>query len=83
MKTDVIGVRIDPETSIIVKKIIEFRIVKNKADAIKFLMKHGMAVTKKIVDTKEKSHEILGKWKKEGFPDLPEDLSDISITERE
>ncbi len=83
MKTDVIGVRIDPETSIIVRKMIEFRIVKNKADAIKFLMKHGLAVTKKILDTKEKSHEILWKWKKEGFPDLPEDLSDMSITERE
>lgn len=83
MKTDVIGVRIDPETSIIVGKLIKFKIVKNKTDAIKFLMKHGTASTRKMVERKEDSHIIIKKWKREGFPNLPEDLSDRSISDRE
>lgn len=83
MKTDVIGLRIDKETSTVVEKLIEFNMVKTKTDAVKFIMKHGIIETKKIIERKEESHKIIGKWKKEGFPTLPKDLSDLSIKERE
>ena len=83
MKTDVIGLRLDQETSTTVKKLIEFHMVKSKTEAVKFIMNHGKMETKKIIERKEESHRIIKKWKEEGFPILSEDLSDISIKERE
>lgn len=41
------------------------------------------AKRKKNLDRKEKSQEIIKKWKENGLPELPEDLSEISIKERE
>jgi gamma-glutamyl phosphate reductase len=83
MKTDVIGIRIDEQTSELLNTLIEYKIVKNKTDAVRWIMKHGMQTTKKIIEKKKASQFIIEKWKKEGFPELPENLSEISIKERE
>ena len=39
--------------------------------------------TTHIIENKEESRRIIKKWKEEGFPVLSEDLSDISVKERE
>ncbi|MCL5783433.1 MAG: hypothetical protein M1476_05945 [Candidatus Thermoplasmatota archaeon] len=83
MTTDVIGIRIDEQTSELVGKLIEYKLVKNKTDAIKWIMKYGIQTTKKIIEKKEASQFIIEKWKKEGFPELPENLSEMSVRERE
>jgi hypothetical protein len=83
MKTDVIGIRIDQETSKLMTKLIGFGIVKNKTDGIRWIMRYGMQAARKIVERKEQSRIIIEKWKMEGFPALPENLSDLSIRERE
>lgn len=83
MKTDFISLRLDTKTSPIVRKLIELRWVKTKTNAVKFIMKHGIMETTHIIEKKEESRRIIKKWKEEGFPVLSEDLSDISIKERE
>ncbi len=37
---------------------------------------------KKTIERKEKSQAIIRKWKEKGLPELPQDLSEISIKER-
>ena len=44
----------------------------------KFLMD-----AKKSVERKERSEIIIKKWKEKGLPELPENLSEISIMDRE
>lgn len=83
MVSSVIGIRIDKKTSEIVVKLNQLKIVKSRTVAVKFIMKHGIIQTRKIIERKEESHEIIRKWKKEGFPLLPDDLSERSIEERE
>ncbi len=83
MKTDVIGLRLDQETSTTVKKLIEFHMVKSKTNAVKFIMKRGIMETTHIIERKEESRRIIKKWKEEGSPILSQDLSNISIKERE
>ena len=41
------------------------------------------AKRQKNVEQKEKSQAIIKKWKERGLPELPHDLSEISIKERE
>ncbi|MCL6090938.1 MAG: hypothetical protein M1393_07875 [Candidatus Thermoplasmatota archaeon] len=83
MKTDVIAIRVDEQISDLVNKIIEYKLAKNKTDAIRWIMKYGMQTTKKTIEKKEQSRLIIEKWKKNGFPKLPVNLSEISIKERE
>ena len=46
-------------------------------------MQNGMQSAKKTLERKEKSQDIIKKWKEKGLPELPNDLSEISIRERE
>lgn len=83
MKTDFISLRLDTKTSPTVRKLIELRLVKTKTNAVKFIIKHGIMETTHIIEKKEERRRIIKKWKEEGFPVLSEDLSNISIKERE
>ena len=83
MKTDFISLRLDTKTSTTVRKLIELRLVKTKTNAVKFIMKQGIMETTHIIEKKEESLRIIKKWKEGGSPILSEDLSDISIKERE
>ena len=83
MKTDFISLRLDTKTSTTVRKLIELRLVKTKTNAVKFIMKRDIMETTHIIEKKEERRRIIKKWKEEGFPVLSEDLSNISIKERE
>jgi hypothetical protein len=46
-------------------------------------MQNGMQSAKKTVERKEKSQAIIKVWKEKGLPELPNDLSESSIKERD
>jgi predicted transcriptional regulator YheO len=83
MVSNVIALRIDTNTSDLIEKLIRYKIATNRADALRWIMQNGMQNAKKTVDRKEKSQEIIKKWKEKGLPELPKDLSEISIKERD
>ena len=83
MVSNVITVRIDDNTSDLIDKLIKYKLAINKADALRLIMQNGMQSAKKTVERKEKSQDIIKKWKKKGLPELPPDLSEVSIKERE
>lgn len=83
MVSNVIAVRIDDNTSDLIDKLIKYKLAINKADALRLIMQNGMQSAKKTVERKEKSQDIIKKWKKKGLPELPPDLSEVSIKERE
>ncbi|MHB1440775.1 MAG: hypothetical protein ACYCSO_07200 [Cuniculiplasma sp.] len=46
-------------------------------------MQNGIQNTKKTIERKERSEVIIKNWKEKGLPELPHDLSEISIKDRE
>ncbi len=83
MRTNVIALRIDDHTADLIKKIIMFKLAENKANALRLIMQNGIQNTKKIIERKERSQDIIKKWKRNGLPELPDDLSEISIKDRD
>lgn len=83
MTTNVIALRIDDNTSDLIDKLIKYKLASNKANALRWIMQNGMQSAKKTVERKERSQAIIKKWKEKGLPELPHDLSEISIKERE
>lgn len=83
MVSNVIAVRIDDNTSDLIDKLIKYNLANNKADALRWIMQNGMQNARKTIERKEKSQAIIKKWKEKGLPELPQDLSEISIRERD
>ena len=83
MVSNVIALRIDNNTSELIDKLIKYKITINRTSALRWIMQNGMQSAKKTIEQKVKSQDIIKKWKEKGLPELPEDLSEISIKERE
>lgn len=82
MVSNVIALRIDDNTANLIDKLIRYKLANNKADALRCIMQNGIQNTKKIIEQKEKNKAIIRKWKERGLPELPCDLSELSIKER-
>ena len=83
MVSNIIALRIDNNTSELIDKLIKYNIATNRTSALRWIMQNGMQSAKKTLERKEKSQDIIKKWKEKGLPELPNDLSEISIKERE
>ena len=83
MVSNVIALRIDNDTSELIERLIKYKIAINRTAALRWIMQNCMQSAKKTIERKEKSQEIIKKWKEKGLPELTEDLSEISIKERE
>ena len=83
MVTNVIALRIDDNTSNLIDKLIKYKLASNKTDALRWIMQYGMQSAKKTVERREKSQAIIKVWKEKGLPELPPNLSEISIKERD
>ncbi|MCL4333847.1 MAG: hypothetical protein M1290_01960 [Candidatus Thermoplasmatota archaeon] len=83
MKSNVITIRVEQEISDLVEKLLRYKLARNKAEAVRIIMRDGIPNAKKVVERKENGKEIVKKWLKHGLPELPKDLSIISIKERE
>ena len=46
-------------------------------------MQNGVQDARRMLEKKEKSEQIIKKWRENGFPALPDNLSEVSIRERE
>jgi metal-responsive CopG/Arc/MetJ family transcriptional regulator len=79
---NVISVRVNNELLTVIDKLISLKIVKNKTEAVNFILNNGIANTRTTIQTKETAKKLLEKYLKEGLPDLPPGLSDKSIEER-
>lgn len=82
MNTDVVTIRIDRDTSNTIRKMIEHGLAISKADAVRQIMLNGLVNTRRTVERKEGSALIIKKWRKNGLPKLPNNLSNLSIKER-
>ena len=80
---NVISVRVNNELLTVIDKLISLKIVKNKTEAVNFILNNRIANTRTTIQTKENAKKLLQKYLKEGLPDLPPRLSDKSIEERE
>ena len=80
---NVISVRVNNELLTVIDKLISLKIVKNKTEAVNFILNNGIASTRTTIQTKENAKKLLEKYLNEGLPDLPPGLSDKSIEERE
>ena len=83
MKTNVIALRVDNYTSDLIEKLIKYKLADNKTDALRWIMQNGIRSAKKTIERKERSEIIIKDWKENGLPDLPPDLSEVSIRSRE
>lgn len=79
---NVISVRVSNEVITLINKLISYGIVKNKTEAVNFILNNGIKNTKSLIESKENAKKLLEKYLKDGLPDLPPKLSDISIMER-
>ena len=82
MSSNVITLRIDEFTAKLIEGFIKYKLANSKADALRWIMQRGMQSTKITIERKERSELIIKKWKENGLPDLPQNLSEISIKER-
>ncbi len=83
MRSHAIAVRIDDYMVDLVNKIIKYKFANSKADALRWLMQNGMRSAKEVVQRKERTEVIIKKWKENGLPDLPSNLSEVSIKDRD
>ncbi len=83
MKTNVITARIDDYTVNLIEKLIRYKLADTKANALRWIMQNGIQGAKRTIERKERSEIIVKKWKEKGLPELPQDLSEISIRDRE
>ena len=83
MVTNVIALRIDDNTSNLIDQLIRYKLASSKADALRWIMQNGIQNAKKTVERREKSQSIIKQWKEKGLPELPNNLSEMSIKERD
>ncbi|MHB8396870.1 MAG: hypothetical protein ACYDAZ_02305 [Thermoplasmataceae archaeon] len=83
MRTNVIALRINNYTADLIEKLIRYKLADNKADALRWIMQNGIQSAERTIERKERSEIIIKKWKEKGLPELPQDLSEISIRDRE
>ena len=83
MVTNVIALRIDDNTYNLIEKMIKYKLDSSKADALRWIMQNGMQNAKKTVERRGKSQAIIKLWKEKGLPELPHNLSEMSIKERD
>ncbi len=80
---NVISVRVNDEVLNAINKLISLDIVKNKTAALNFILNNGIQKAEDTIEIKENAKKLLEKYLREGLPELPENLSDRSIEERE
>ena len=80
---NVISVRVNDDVLNTINKLISLDIVKNKTAALNFILNNGIHKTQDTIETKENARKLLEKYLREGLPELPENLSDRSIEERQ
>ncbi|WP_298275910.1 hypothetical protein [Ferroplasma sp.] len=80
---NVVSVRINSEVLALINRLISLGIAKNKTEAVNYILNYGIISVKKTIQTRENAKRLLEKYLREGLPDLPPGLSDISIRERE
>lgn len=83
MKTDLIALRVDADTSALINRLIKYGFAKTKADAVRMMIRSGSEEVSKMVKIRENAEHILSKWKSQGLPKMPSDLSEKSIQDRE
>ncbi|AGO60586.1 MULTISPECIES: hypothetical protein [Ferroplasma] len=79
----VVSIRLSEDMLNTINKLIAFKIVNSRTDAINYIMEHGINNVNNVIKKKEKTQELLEKYLKEGLPELPAGLSEKSILERE
>ncbi|ARD85349.1 hypothetical protein ACLIKE_09735 [Ferroplasma acidiphilum] len=79
----VVSIRLSDDMLNTTNKLISFKIVNSRTDAINYIMEHGINNVNNVIKKKEKTQELLEKYLKEGLPELPAGLSEKSILERE
>jgi len=79
----VVSIRLSEDMINTINKLIAFKIVNSRTDAINFIMEHGINNVNILIKKKEKTRELLEKYLKDGLPELPAGLSEKSILERE
>ena len=80
---NVISVRVNYEVLNTINKLISLDIVKNKTAALNFILNNGIQKAEDTIEIKENAKKLLEKYLREGLPELPENLSNRSIEERE
>ncbi len=80
---NVISVRVNDNMLNVINKLISLNIVKNKTAALNFILNNGIQKAQNIIETKENANKLLDKYLRDGLPELPGNLSDRSIKERE
>lgn len=81
--SEIVSVRLSKNILNTIKKLILYKIVKNKTEAINYIMEHGLDYVNDKIKKKEKIEELLNIYLHDGLPELPANLSDVSIKERE
>ena len=79
---NVISVRVNDDLLNIINKLTSLDIVKNKTATLNFILNNGIQKARDAIETKENARKLLEKYLREGLPELPENLSDLSINER-
>ncbi len=79
----VLSIRVDDSILELINKMISYKIAKNKKEAVYIIMEKGINNVYGIIENKDKISGILNSYIKNGLPELPGNLSDISIEERE
>lgn len=82
MVKNVITLRIDDNTSDLIDMLIKLKLARNKGDALRWIMQVSIKGAKELIERKEKGQALVKEWKERGFPELPPELSNISIYER-
>jgi hypothetical protein len=80
---NVIRVRVNDDVLNTINKLISLDIVKNKTEALNFILNNGIQKAQDTIEIKESARKLLEKYLREELPELPENLSDRSIEERE
>lgn len=83
MKTELVAIRIDENTSALVKGLMKYGFARTKADAVRMIMESGIGKATEVVELRERAEHTLSKWKKQGMPKLPSNLSEKSIQDRD
>lgn len=79
---NVISVRVNDDVLNTINRLTSLDIVKNKTAALNFILNNGIQKARDAIETKENARKLLEKYLREGLPELPENLSDLSINER-
>ncbi len=79
----IVSIRLSEDTLNVINELILYKIVKNKTEAVNYIMEHGLNYVNQKIKKKKKTEELLNIYLHNGLPELPANLSDRSIKERE